>query len=215
MKILQYIKKLTKSNCGLTNMNDSYITVFSKARPFDFFGTRNAEFFLDFRDNINGSIMNARVGPQSNGEFRIYQLKNFIKNHNALPGDCIIIERIENNSQIEFKIDLIAEPNKVCFVKDKTRNQFEGFDRNNLNMMNENDERVYDIFIDNEYKKIKIKFIETTNDKRNISHYYKVYIDGNDIIDNVNADDFVELIFNKTYNTLRINKGWQKYEYNF
>ena len=78
MKISQFIKTLTPSNCGIGGMHDVYITISRLAKPEDIFGFPPFEF--DCTDKETGEKVNIMFKLEKNGEYRLSRLGNYIRN---------------------------------------------------------------------------------------------------------------------------------------
>ncbi len=105
MKIIQYLKKLSPSNAGLTEMNDVYITVSKKANPILIFGDPPLD--INFEDITTKEIINLKFKLENNGEYRLSKLGQYVRNKNANRDDNIYIEkRIYNGNEIKYFIDL-------------------------------------------------------------------------------------------------------------
>jgi hypothetical protein len=105
MIITQYLKKLSRSNAGLTKMNDVYITIASNANPVKIFGDPPID--IDFIDISTKQIISLKFKHESNGEYRLSKLGPYVRNKNAKEGDNIYIEKIiYDNSELKFFIDI-------------------------------------------------------------------------------------------------------------
>ena len=100
MKISQFIKTLTPSNCGIGGMHDVYITISRLAEPEDIFGFPPFEF--DCTDKETGEKVNIMFKHEKNGEYRLSRLWNYIRNKNGKPGDEILFE-VEKSSEYDIK----------------------------------------------------------------------------------------------------------------
>lgn len=105
MKVIQFIKKLSRSNAGLTRMNDVYITIASNADPTSIFGT--PPLSINFVDRETKTITNLNFKHESNGEYRLSKLGPYVRAKKAKEGDNIFIEKvIDENNNINFIIDI-------------------------------------------------------------------------------------------------------------
>jgi hypothetical protein len=110
MKIIQYLKKMSPSNAGLTEMNDVYITVSKKANPILIFGDPPLD--INFEDITTKEIINLKFKLENNGEYRLSKLGQYVRNKKAKEDDNIYIEkRISNGNEIKFFIDLYKTNN--------------------------------------------------------------------------------------------------------
>jgi hypothetical protein len=105
MKIIQYIKKLSRSNAGLTKMNDVYITIASNVNPSSIFG--NPPIEINFTDRETKKKFVLKFKNETNGEYRLSKLGPYVREKMAKEGDNIYLEKvIKNNNQIDFIIDI-------------------------------------------------------------------------------------------------------------
>ena len=110
MKIIQFIKNLSRSNAGQTKMNDVYITISSNIDPVSIFGTPPIE--INFTDRDSKNIIKLNFKYEANGEHRLYKLGPYVRSKNAKEGDNIYIEKIINsNNAINYIIDINTERN--------------------------------------------------------------------------------------------------------
>lgn len=108
MKIIQFIKILSRSNAGQTKMNDVYITISSNIDPVSIFGTPPIE--INFTDRDSKNIIKLNFKYEANGEHRLYKLGPYVRSKNAKEGDNIYIEKIINiNNEINYIIDINTE----------------------------------------------------------------------------------------------------------
>jgi len=112
MKIIQYIKKLSRSNAGLTKMNDIYITIASNINPVSIFGNPPVE--IKFIDRETKKILELKFKHETNGEYRLSRLGPYVRDKNAKEGDNIYLEKIINdNNAINFIIDIDTNVNST------------------------------------------------------------------------------------------------------
>ena len=105
MKIIQYIKKLSRSNAGLAKMNDVYITIASNINPVSIFGNPPQE--IKFIDRETKNILELKFKHETNGEYRLSRLGPYVRDKKAKEGDNIYLEKIINiNNEINFIIDI-------------------------------------------------------------------------------------------------------------
>lgn len=105
MKIIQYIKKLSRSNAGLTKMNDVYITIAANINPVSIFGNPPQE--IKFIDRDTKNILVLKFKHETNGEYRLSRLGSYVREKKAKEGDNIYLEKVINiNNEISFIIDI-------------------------------------------------------------------------------------------------------------
>ena len=105
MKIIQFIKKLSRSNAGLTKMNDVYITIATNANPISIFGIPPLDILLF--DRTTNSPIDLKFKHETNGEYRLSKLGSYVRSKNAKEGDNIYIEKIiDTNNNEKFIIDI-------------------------------------------------------------------------------------------------------------
>lgn len=97
MRVQQFIKQLTPSNCGETEMNDVYITIAKNANPIEIFGEPPRD--IKCLDRATNEILLLKFKHESNGEYRLSKLGPYIRSKKAKPGDDIYIERRDVDSQ--------------------------------------------------------------------------------------------------------------------
>lgn len=105
MKIITYIKKLSRSNAGLAKMNDVYITIASNINPISIFGNPPQE--IKFIDRETQNILELKFKHETNGEYRLSRLGPYVREKKAKEGDNIYLEKVINtNNDISFIIDI-------------------------------------------------------------------------------------------------------------
>ncbi len=111
MKIIQYIKKLSRSNAGLTKMNDVYITIASNVNPILIFGNPPQE--INFIDRETKKIWDLKFKHETNGEYRLSRLGPYVRDKKAKEGDNIYIEKVNIDNEINFIIDIDTNVNSA------------------------------------------------------------------------------------------------------
>lgn len=100
---------MSRSNAGLTKMNDVYITITSNIYPVSIFG--NPPKDIKFIDRETQKVWELKFKHESNGEYRLSKLGPYVREKNAKEGDNIYIEKTINDDEINFIIDIDTNVN--------------------------------------------------------------------------------------------------------
>jgi len=102
-----FVKKLYRSNLGLANMKDKYITVPKKnINPVEFFG--NPPLDIKFFDKSLNKYFLFPFKKENNGEYRLSKFSNYFSIKEAEPDDEVYIVKVlkSDNKAYNYYIDL-------------------------------------------------------------------------------------------------------------
>lgn len=219
MKIIHYIKSLTKSNCGMSNMGDRYITISKKSKFKDFFShinILNQRIKIILIDMISNQEIEVEIihEEKNNGELRIYGLGAYLDQKRAYPGDRILIKGVEKGNDKNLFISIIHMNNTLRFVRKSTN--FEGFGLNHFDHFNDNESMEIPIILNNKSLTLKIIKLEFTisGKKKVLTKNFDLYINGTNISNQYKSSHYLTVNIDSNPSILNVFDGWQEYNFN-
>lgn len=213
MKIQQFIKSLNNTEIGKGNTNECYVRVPTNCpeiqKIFDLANRRPT-----FIDKKTGSKIES-IHITDNREFRINGLGDYYRDNNANAGDKILFERIDNNGKTTFYLDISNVIDSINFQKKSRGFEVLNIDRLDL-LLSAN--RYQDTVIYNGSSGLfEIEFKESArkrSDSPDETDFYSISFNGQDILNDLRSNEYLELSKSRTEKNLKKVVVWQSYEFN-
>ena len=213
MKIQQFIKSLNNTEIGKGGTHECYVLVSKKVKNIEniFDATNHQPIFINLK---NGGVLDG-VHITSGREFRINGLGDFYRNNNVNAGDEIVFERQDDGTKTEFFINLNTKENTIIFQKNSRGFEVLNLDRLDL-LLSAN--RYQDTVIYNGSSGLlEIVFKESSknrSDSPDETDFYSISFNGQDILNDLRSNEYLELSKSRTEKNLKKVVVWQSYEFN-
>ena len=219
MRIQQFIKKLNNTELGKGNAHETYVSVPKKSDVRLIFNPENLfeDINLKIYDLVSMSYLdNIRYGfKKANKEWRITGLGKYYRDNEVNAGDEIVFERQDDGTKTEFFINLKTKENIIIFQKNSRGFEVLNSDRLDL-LMTAN--RYQDKVSYNGSSCLSIiEFKESAKkraDSPDETDWYSISFNGQDILNDLKSNEYLELSNSVTNKFLKKIVVWQSYEFN-
>ena len=212
MKIQQFIKSLNNTEIGKGGTHECYVLVSKKVENIGniFDPANHSPTFINLK---NGGIVDS-VHITSGREFRINGLGDFYRNNNVNAGDEIVFERQDDGTKTEFFINLNTKENTIVFQKNSrgfevlNSDRFDGLmtvKRYQDNVSYYGKTGLFEI----EFKESSKKRSDSPGD----TDFYSISFNGEDILENIKSNEYLELSNSQTNKVLKKVVVWQELQF--
>ena len=213
MKIQQFIKSLNNTEIGKGGTHECYVLVSKKVENIEniFDSTNYQPSFINLK---NGGKVD-RVHITSGREFRINGLGDFYRNNNVNAGDEIVFERQDDGVKTEFFINLNTKENTIIFQKNSRG--FEVLNSDRLDLLLSANRYQDKVSYNGSSGLFVIEFKESSkkrSDSPSETDFYSITFNGQDILNDLKSNEYLELSNSVTNKILKKVVVWQSYEFN-
>lgn len=213
MKVQQFIKSLNNTEIGKGGTHECYVLVSKKVENIsNIFDAANLQpRFVNLK---NGGTVDS-VHITSGREFRINGLGDFYRNNNVNAGDEIVFERQDDGTKTEFFINLNTKENTIVFQKNSKG--FEVLNSDRLDQLISGNSFQAEANYNGNSGLLMIKFKESAkkrSDSPDETDFYSISFNGQDILNDLKSNEYLELSNSVTNKILKKVVVWQSYEFN-